>query len=196
VRYSALLLGMILVLPCAIDAQESRSFVPLNVRVRLSAFRVGGEELRVVGNLAAIGRDSVVVLRDTDQTPSSVSIASLRRFEVSQGKQSRLRKGTLYGLLGGVLSGVASGIVICRDDTRPCGSDGENWTVQNLVALGVAGGLVGIGIGALVGSQIRSERWQRLTLQHLRVGSVQSSGMRVGFSLPLARSHDKIRRGS
>ncbi len=57
-----------------------------------------------------------------------------------------------------------------------CNFYGSNYTVVAILAVGAAGALVGAGIGALIGSQIRVDRWETVPLDRISVSLTPRGG--------------------
>lgn len=162
------LIVLLILVPTTAGAQDSRPFVPLQMRVRMATVTFGDQRVDLIGHLTNLNTDSVVV-RAPDGTRMAVPIASLQRFELSQGVHNYLRKGAWYGLAGGIAGGVGSALfLVCGE--RRCQNVGDS-RAQYAFILGLGGGLVGTGIGALVGSLIRTERWHEVPLPALRAAA-------------------------
>ena len=101
-------------------------------------------------------------------------LSSLSRLEISKGLRSNTGKGALIGggiglVVGGAMS-INAGANVDKNVTTA-----EYLAFTGLVAVG------GAGIGALVGALIKSERWEELPLDRLRLGiAPRSDG---GFQL-------------
>lgn len=107
-------------------------------------------------------------------TATAIPLATLSRLEVSTGFRSNAGKGALIGggiglLVGGGMSIIAGSTV----DTEVTSSDYVAFT--GLVTLG------GAGLGALIGSLSKSERWKEYPVDGLRLGIAPGSD--GGFQL-------------
>jgi len=76
----------------------------------------------------------------------------------SRGRRSYAGRGALIGLAAGAAAGIASGSIVCATDN--CSSSGGDWKGLVVGVLGIGGGLVGAGVGALVGAGLSGERWE------------------------------------
>ena len=127
---------------------------------------------RHTGLLVAVQRDSLTV--DT----LTVARASITRLEVQRGRKTNARKGAWIGALSLGLAGVGLGIAGCAD--YDC--DGDEWSAVIGVLGGVGalgGGLIGLGVGAL----IKTERWEEVPLDRLRVSFAPQRDGRFGLGL-------------
>jgi hypothetical protein len=110
-----------------------------------------------------------------------VPLSYLARLEVSRGRKSNALKGLLIGSVVGVGVGAALGI---WGASRPTSTSEAVWCYEGTAAcaavgglvVGAAGGLVGLGIGALS----KTERWEEVPLDRLRVSVVPQRG---GFGI-------------
>jgi hypothetical protein len=96
---------------------------------------------------------------------------SVTKLDVSRGRKTNTGTGAGIGLLvGGVV-----GAVIGYASYEECVPRGFSFSCigvdPELYALGggIIGGLVGGGVGALIGASIRTDRWQEVPLDHVRV---------------------------
>ncbi len=150
------------------------SFTSLAAQDTLSAgdkVRVTTEEEHVVGYLTAIEGDQLrldTTFRRLD-TSLVLPLASVTKFEVSRGQNSKAGMGALVGLIVGAGVGAAFGIGLCnslQDD--------------NCVGAGVVGGLLfalpTAGLGALIGLTIKVERWETVPLDRIRVSLTPRGG--------------------
>jgi hypothetical protein len=122
-------------------------------RVRVVAVTDVGEAARMVG-LASLRADTLRLATEAGVRP--IPVEAVRRLELSQGRRGHGRVG---GLLGAGV-GLAAGLTAVPE------SDGEGST-------GVAGLLVPLsmamygGLGMLIGSWIRTERWEDVPVERL-----------------------------
>jgi hypothetical protein len=138
--------------------------------------------LRLVGNLAARDRDSLTV--DQAGVPTTLTLAHVSKFEVSSGKKSNSGRGALKGGLAGATLGLVIGI------SAWAGSEpGDYFTFGPEAVAASAGvlGAIGAGVGLLIGGLTRSERWEEVPLEELRVGPspIDADGVEISVTLPL-----------
>jgi hypothetical protein len=167
--------------PAMSAAQEQPTLVPVQVRIRLW---VGPDELALVGNLAGLDRDTVVITHEPNGARVAVPLEWLQRLETSQGRHSHTGRGALYGFVLGATTTAGVVLLNCGLAEDSCSSSGGDWTGLAAAVLGLAGGLAGTGIGAVVGAMIRTERWQEIPVQRLRIGAARAGGVHVGLSYP------------
>ncbi|MDH3497541.1 MAG: hypothetical protein OER21_12335 [Gemmatimonadota bacterium] len=183
------ILGVLVGMPVALAAQE-RSLLPLGVRIRVTtatpdttARARGPTRTRFVGTLADLRADAVVL--DVDPHDRRVvPFGTLRELEVSRGRQSRTGRGALIGLAAGAAAGVTTVLALCAGGE--CESSGGNFTGFGALVVGAAGALAGTGIGALVGALIRTERWEGVSLDGVRLygGPAGRAGLALSWWLP------------
>jgi hypothetical protein len=125
-------------------------------RVRVSAPDLGIRNH--VGALQVLNADSIV-MEDGLMFP----MASITQLDVSRGRKSWALLGAGVGLVVGAGLGGAIGAAT--------GDEG---------GIAVGGGLVGFGLGTAIGAGIRSDRWDEVPLDRIRVSLVQPDG-RFGF---------------
>ena len=141
-----LLLVSALVPPTALMAQDSTILAPqARVRVTTDAGRFVGRWLGRTG-------DSLSIAGARDQ-PMDFAAASVRNLEVSAGRKRQTGSGAVIGLASGLVGGLVTAAMLCNDG---CG-ELHGFVLVALAGLGAGGGLI---IGAIIGSQVRSERWE------------------------------------
>jgi hypothetical protein len=119
-------------------------------RVRVHLFQ---PRSKVTGHVVRVTADTLVIIPEEDAPHEiALSATNVRRLELSRGLRSRTGRGALLGFLAGAVGGYVGLAAFCGDS----GCIGA----VALLAVIPAGALFGAGIGAGVGSQIRTERWQ------------------------------------
>lgn len=160
-RFTALIVGLTLIVPTGAIAQQESRLTPGD-RVRLTAPALGLE--RFEGTLAAIEADSRMLEVQAEDTMVTLPIDSLTRLEVSRGKGSRaagLVAGAALGALLGVVVGSTVGEDCPPEGLVPCADRGDTALI---------GGLLGGAIGAGLGYRLNGgTRWEPLSLQNLVV---------------------------
>ena len=139
---------------------------------------------RKVGTLLMISMDSIAVATPAGRLAFGVD--SVTRLEVSRG-----RKGlTLAGLGIGFAVGAASGAILANKfgagEGACYGGMGDPCPTLAAAAFGLAGGIGGILVGSLTGWAIKTDRWEEVPLDRLRVSFVPqrdgaSFGLRIVF---------------
>jgi hypothetical protein len=76
-----------------------------------------------------------------------------------------------------VLSGTGS--------TAPCDESANQDAIGSDACLGLKalGAVAGAGLGALIGGLIRSDRWQEVSVDRLRVSVAPHTGIKVGLAI-------------
>ncbi len=139
-----------------------------------SRVRVTAPECGLSGQAAtfrALRADTLVL--DTTEC----SLASVTRLDVSRGQKSHAVVGSLVGAGAGALVGLA----MCAN-TDVCGILSDNDLKGEVVAISVVvGGLV----GGIVGYLIKTDRWEEIRLERLRVSLApqRDGGFALGFSV-------------
>lgn len=157
----------LLVLTAALPAlaEDSSSGVSSGARVRLTVASVSGH--RLIGTL--VRQDEISLDIAHDGSVSSVPLKSIAKLEVSAGRKRRTMAGALCGAALGI------GLAVFGSCT---GDDCALFRSLAVVVLVPAGA----GIGALVGSAIRTERWQTVPTVPPQVAAA-SPGAKLSFTL-------------
>lgn len=160
-------------------AQEKPAVAP-GAKVRVSAPPV--VEKRVVGFVVLLDRDTLVLNVEGRAEPLTVPLASVSVLEVHRGRKSRVGRGALIGLAvgagGGAIIGALATSDSCLFDPDPCPAAGAGAGALFFV-------LPGTVIGAIIGALTRTDRWETVPLDQIRVGltPLQPHGFTVSFSV-------------
>jgi hypothetical protein len=164
-----MLLTLVMVLSPLGDvvAQGSLSLVP-GQRLRLTAPAQGvyDQEMRYVGT-----RGDTLIL--TSGVTVAFPFSDVMRLEILRGQRSYKWPGAIIGAACGVLIGVGVGYAATDDGW---GSMRKAWVVPAAVGIGV----LGAGIGAIVGQSRKTDTWEELPLDSLRVSIAPT---RNGFGI-------------
>jgi hypothetical protein len=145
-----------------IGCAPSRSQVPtapdIGGRVRIKA--EGAGQGWVVGQLRELPGDSVRLLTgDPPRDSLAVATGSLTDFERSRGEGTRAAQGAWIGLGVGAFAGIVVGAATYDSE----GSFGWDPGASGSALIGgVLVGLLGMGVGALIGTTVQAERWERI----------------------------------
>jgi len=163
------------------DAGAQVILPPPGTRVRVTL----DTSEQVTGKLAGAHRDTLLVRPELQETDRAMALGSLTRLEVSRGIRPQTGKGALIGLVSGAAAGAASGMVVCSGGN--CVNSGEDLTTLVPVVLGIGGGVVGAGVGALIGSRFRGEHWRTFPLPRAQVSvNVRGEpGLRLAYTVRL-----------
>jgi hypothetical protein len=121
----------------------------------------------VVGQFLTIESSTVSVV--VDGASRTFRLDDVRRFEVSQGARSYRLIGSLAGFAVG--SGTTYIALNRGGSTSKCDRSANQDALSSRECFGLValGGVVGAGVGLLLGGFIKSERWEDLALEQLRV---------------------------
>ena len=133
------------------------------------------------GTLAAVTADSIVLSVDDRGTELGVPLPSVTLLEVSRGQKSAAGKGAGIGFLVGAGLGAGVGGVFGAALGEGVCSGGCPAAFAGIGALG--GGAVGTLIGLGIGAASKSERWEEVPLDQLRVSFVPQRDGRFGLGL-------------
>jgi hypothetical protein len=159
-RSFVLLAGLLAVAPPSSALAQGLPIRP-NDRVRVFAERTW------TGAVQSMSADSLVLRRDPVGNRLALSLASIRRLDVTDGRRPRGRTAAVGGAIGGGL-GLVFGLLTRSSD---CGVDRTSDVLgvgggicdavgtASMVLLPVTGILAGAGVGALVGG---GERWTQV----------------------------------
>jgi hypothetical protein len=135
------------------------------------------------GRFVAAGADSITVT--IAEATTSYDLSAVSRLAVNRGYRSNWLAGAGVGLLVG--AGATYLVLNSGGSTSLCDRASNQDAMSSGECLGATalGGVAGAGLGALVGSLIRSERWEDLPIERLRVGLAPRRGvtldLRVAF---------------
>jgi hypothetical protein len=110
--------------------------------------------------------------------PLLIRLGEIHQFEVSRGQKSRWLMGLGIGFVGGAAIGAVVGYT-----TDPEGNDLPPEGAA--VIVGGLGAAVGGLLGTIIGSTIKSDRWEEVPLDRLRVGIATHRDGRLGIGLSL-----------
>ena len=111
-----------------------------------------------------------------DSVETEVPLSAMTRLEVSSGTRS--------GAKGGLLVGGASGFFVGLISSATYYSSDEEGAARYILGGAAVGGALGAGIGWLIGSAIKSDRWEELPLERLGVSVAPlPNGVRIGVRI-------------
>jgi hypothetical protein len=155
-------------------AQDRPSTLEPGAPVRVTAHDLGIEKQQAT--FQALRGDTLAVTADSAM---ALSLSSVTRLDVYRGQKSNL----LLGM--GVGFGAGAGLGALVGATVDCENGFGN--EETCVGLGAAGGaVVGLLVGTTAGLLIKSDRWEEVPLDRLRVSFAPHDGELVlGISLAL-----------
>ena len=117
-----------------------------------------------------------------DGTSSSYNLNTVRQLEVSRGYRSHWLLGTGIGFV----VGAGSTFLVLRHggSTSLCNQSANQDALRSSECLGLVGlgGLAGAGLGALIGGRTRTERWQSVSHERLRISLVTQGRFMLGLA--------------
>jgi len=141
-------------------------------RVRVTAPGVDPKPL--TGTISALSDQAITLALEGRAVETSVSRDSIRRLEISQGRNRR--KGLLIGGVAAAAVGAVVGGVGCRDS-----SDFSSGMCAAI--LGGCGFAAGAGVGAIVGA---GEDWTDVPTDRIHVAVAPIAGRRPGLSVRIS----------
>jgi hypothetical protein len=168
----------LLVLPSLGQAQQDTTGLAPGRRIRVHQ----PDKHTVVGNFVAIDSASLG-LETTPGDTLQIARARITGVDLSVGTKSKTGQGALSGLMYGALGGVALGLL------ASAGQDPNELFYVSPGAAAAGGalmfGAIGAGVGALIGSGKRTDRWEP-TVWPVRViapGGQAGNGVALGMHL-------------
>ncbi|MCH7717632.1 MAG: hypothetical protein IH876_16010 [Gemmatimonadetes bacterium] len=177
-RHATILVAILAFVPLtSATAQVRRPPIKPGTRVRIShecgTRTLYGGATRIdcrtdKGTLAALTADSVVLRIGEPATQLAVSLASVKRLEVVRGRKSNAATGAGIGLVVGMVAGAVIGYASYEECEGFCmfAPAGRGETAVFGAALFGLGGIV---FGALIGASSKTDRWEEVPLDRLRV---------------------------
>ena len=171
---------------------EPRPTLTVGERVRISkrpkSARFGDP---IVGSVAELRNDTLALRTEKPRGTLLVSLTSLKKLEVYQGTRSNTGRGAGIGFLMGALVGASVGFAM--GDDPPCVPQGLFGCMMDFrfrkeekaAGLGIAGALGGALIGTIVGAATRTDRWEEIPLDELRIQPSPVAPDGVGLSASL-----------
>jgi hypothetical protein len=159
-----------LTLACFLTASQAAAQTPVGQGSRVRVVQRSSGAAVVTGSLARLTGDSLVV--NVGDSPRTFVVDQAHELQVSRGKKGRTGRGLLLGLLGGATLGAIIGAATSNESD--CGAADYlclDTPAFGALSGGLLGGLLGTAAGGIIGSQMKSERWQ----------SVDHRGIRVAF---------------
>lgn len=147
-------LALAALLPRGAHAQDVRYTLQPGDTVRVQAPALHGGVIE--GELVLYQSDSLGVREASTGTAYRFPLSAVERLEKNLGRDRRrsVRRWALAGLFVGAAAGLVSGPLIAT------GVD-EGGIVGPTIVSGLAGGVLGAGLGAAGGSVFAGDRWQR-----------------------------------
>ena len=138
-----------------------------------SRVRVTAPECELRGQAATFRalRADTLVLRTTE-----CPLASVTSLDVSRGQTSYAKRGAILGFLSGIVGGIAYCTALDRSRCKVFDTD------YTFLGAFIGGGM-GSALGGFVGYFIKTDRWEEVPLEQLRVSPQPEGGLALGFSV-------------
>lgn len=184
----------ILLLPGATAlAEEPAAWLEPGARVRLTLPcepgrlpAAGGpaDACQEEGRVVSIQGDTVTLA--ASESARSYTLAATSRIEVSRGSRSAWRVGAGAGFLVGAAGTFA--VLNQGESTNPCDSSANQDAIGmgGCVGLAAAAGVAAAGVGALIGKLFRTEDWQEVPVDRVRVSLWPQAGARFRVAVAVA----------
>jgi hypothetical protein len=136
------------------------------------------------GTLSGWTDESLVLAPEDARIDSPLRLArdQIAELEVYRGRKSAAGKGALYGLLGGAVAGLGFALISCEGWTESCVDDGYG-TGDVAVFTTLLGAAGGAAIGALIGLAAKTNDWEPVPMEGLRISIGPHPGGRWEFAL-------------
>lgn len=170
-------------LPLSTEAQTGDIAVGDKVKVHAPAY----DDRRVIGWVEQITSSGILISSGNQRI--TVPFNTIQDIQVSRGQKSRWRLGFALGIIPGAIGGALATKSRCNIEEDPCFMDLTDLENALIVSTGV---LVGMTIGSLIGSTLKTDRWQRISLglnfhQTNIPGESYTLSPSVSFRIPLSR---------
>ena len=139
---------------------------------------------RVTGTIESLSPDALVLKPEDRDSSQAIPFASMTKLEVSQGLTSRTSKGAGIGFFVGGAAGLATAAIVCAI-AGDCVAD-DPYTGLVYAFFGVLGAGVGTLTGAIIGSSSKTDRWETVSLDQIRVSLRPSDHLAVAVSVRIA----------
>jgi hypothetical protein len=181
-RIVALLICLISLLVESASGQTADS-LPLGQYVRVT----DGKQWQY-GTLEHAAGDSLVLsggdLQENGDERLALPLSSILRLQAWTGRRGNPSTGLLIGGIIGIAGGAAAGAGLCTSSGGFLEPNCADAPVPEVVG-GVIGGLVLGGMGALIGWAIKTDHWEEVPLDRLRVGLVTQPGEKLTLGLSM-----------
>ncbi len=140
----------------------------------------------LTGTLAALSPQTIQLLVGSDDRMAEIPVARIEALEISLGRQRRFLKYFGLTVAAGLVLGATSGGIFWEPCSFLCFTPFQTETRGTAIRNGFGiGALVGLPLGAIIGSNVREERWDPVSLpapaeSRLTIRPVMGSG--VGFA--------------
>ena len=185
--FAFVLAGSLALSPAGGLGAQDTVLVPIDTRVRVSAPSVQTAPV-IVGTVQGLSGD-VLSLRPAGSPKDTVlllSLASVEKFEVSQGSTSHAGKWALTGLWWGAVLGAALGVAVNEAVASIVPLSAGDY-IETVALLGGVSAGIGAGVGALLGGTLgRGYRWAEVAVDRVRVAVGPQHGSLLALSVSIS----------
>ena len=170
-RIAALFTGTLIILFSGVVSADPLPSLPFGQYVRLNA---GGKWQ--YGRLDYAGEDTLILrggnFEGDGDDRVAMPVSTIQRMQTRTGLKSQTVVGFSIGGIIGVVGGAVAGAALCDPSATIAGGSPNcaDAPIPEVVG-GFIGGIVMGGLGALIGSAIKTDRWEEVPLDRLH-GSV------------------------
>lgn len=162
---------------------QQRPLVLKGERIRLSGCAVDTRDLsicrdRIIGTVVTQKPDSLILRGEGSTGALAISVGSIQCLNVSNGRKRR----TVVGALVGGGAGLLVGWTVGTAEAEQCRSAGDWFCDLQKPGWGGIGLLAGGVVGGAVGYFIKTERWEEVPLDRVRVQPLVTADGRFGFA--------------
>ena len=184
-RYTIGIALMVLVLGASDGSAQQALTAGQRVRITSAQYRLNLE----VATLIAVDDSTIRVAMTTNRPVDprhpaftdtvALSRAGIDRLDVSRSRTRGTGKGAWIGFVSGGVVGAIVGAATYKE--KECGPPNTEWVLcfwypssrgVNAMGGGLALGLIGAGLGALIGSASHRDHWEGVAVQPLQHGGV------------------------
>jgi len=179
-RLAVLIPAMIFIAPVKLGAQENWP-VELHDRVRITLKR---DHSAVIGTVQTIEAHALVIERKRSGL-RTIALRDMKKLEISRGERTGALKGAIGGFAIFGLAGTLTWGAACEADFGLSASTSSREPCTGEAALvGLGAGAVGALLGAVIGSAIRTDRWDEAPLDfYIGPASVREDDFVVSASV-------------
>ncbi len=139
---------------------------------------------RAEGILVLFQSDTITLT--TAGSTTSYGVNAVSRVDMSRGFRSHRNAGAVVGFLVG--GGTTLALLNTGGSKSYCDRSANQDAISRggCIGLTALGGLAGAGVGAIIGGFFRTERWQNVPLERLRVTVGPQVGSKLGLGLAVS----------
>jgi hypothetical protein len=169
----------LLLAPVVAWSQEPPAIVA-GSRVRIT--ELGAATGAHAGTVVTASADTVVLKLDNGGQTAAFSLAKISELEVSRGLHGHAGAGVGLGFLAGLGAGALVGSLVCGGESACYSGNDDMSGPVTAVAAGL-GGVVGMAVGAVVGGNHKTEKWEAVPSSGWHVSALPSGRGRFALAL-------------